>query len=137
MNRKFIKIVLLFAVFYALVYLVSLVTPLEDWNSPMFFLLPFPAFILIYLAIDWFNDFFETKIANTVFFPLAFVILSFIAYYVVLWWYFGNISQLNNNNPVPYDFWEYLRHDAFTVFIFFGIAGWLTRLIIRRTDEKK
>ncbi|MDO8538674.1 MAG: hypothetical protein Q7S21_07385 [archaeon] len=137
MDRKLIKIVLLFAVFYVLVYLIGQFTPLEDWGSPMFFLMPFPVFILMYYAIDWFNQFFETDLANTVFFPLAFVIVSFIAYFVVLWWYFGNISQLNNNVAIPYDFWEFLRHDAFVVFIFFGIAGWLTRLIVRRTDETK
>ena len=135
MQRKDIKIIILFAVFYAIIYFIGLITPLEDWNSPMFFLIPFPAFFLMYYAIDWFNEFYETNLANTVFFALGFVIASFIAYYIVLWWYFGNISQLNNNTPIPYDFWEFLRYDAFVVFIFFSLAGWLTRLIIRRTDE--
>jgi len=114
-SRDKIKLFFLFALTYIILFflpaLTNLISPdmaLHDWFAQTqgftfnvslwdytFILLPFVGFFFLYFLVDWVNEYFETKFASTVYFPLLFVVLSFMAFYVQLMWYYGNIVSLS------------------------------------------
>ncbi|MFH1544738.1 MAG: hypothetical protein ABIE23_01425 [archaeon] len=126
----------------------------------LFFLIPFPAFFFMYLIIDWVNEYFETNLAHNPVFPLLFVILCFAAFYVQIGWYYGNLAVLSSNSQtmvsaavsldpacsgstqfltvdsthqvISICYWNNLIENAFLVFVFAGIAGWLSFMITEK-----
>jgi hypothetical protein len=119
--------------------------PLPQWNLSgfpfvadyMLLLMPFAGFFFIYFLIDWINEFFECKFAFTVLFPVLFFVLSLIAWHIVLIFYFGNISFLNNNVEIPFDSLAYFKNSPFYVFVLSGLLGWSSRKIILILDGRK
>ncbi len=161
-SRDKIKLIALFLVTYVILYLLPFITnainpsiALHDWFAQTngftlnpsrwdytFLLLPFVGFFFIYFLIDWINDFFETNFAKTIYFPLLFVVLSFMAFYLQLYWYYSNISALaaaqgqTVNAGDLFEFWGALRADAFLTFIFAGLGGWISFKIMEMVSEK-
>jgi signal transduction histidine kinase len=175
-TRDAIKLAVLFLSSYVLLYFLPAVSKalfpsaaLHEWGFTLnpsmldytFYLMPFVGFFFIYLLIDWINDFFQTKFASTVFFPLLFVVLSFVAFYVQLYWYYSNIvalakaagqnlvlnlsldsgcqpviSLVNGVRTYNVCFWNTLREDAFLVFVFAGLLGWASYKIMEKVSEK-
>ncbi len=154
--RDTIKLIVLFAVSYILLYFLPAITKalspemaLHEWGFTLnpsmldytFFLMPFVGFFFIYFLIDWINDYFKSDFGYSVFFPLLFVVLSFMAFYVQLYWYFSNLASLAASqgriiNPGDlFDFWSVLRNDAFLVFIFSGLTGWISYKVMQRVSE--
>jgi len=182
--RDTIKLIFLFLLTYLVLYFLPAITKainpevaLHEWGFTLnpsmldytFFLMPFVGFFFIYFLIDWINEFFETNFASSVYFPLLFVVLCFLAFYVQLFWYYSNIASLQNaqaiaqgsnvkyvldislspacqqvielldpaNNLYTYRicFWNTLRADAFFVFIFSGLAGWISRKVMLNVSE--
>ncbi|MFH1695518.1 MAG: hypothetical protein ABH850_03790 [Candidatus Micrarchaeota archaeon] len=167
-KRDTVKLIFLFALTYIILYfLPAIVKPIEsffdffpyfnpikffpthDWGFTLnpsmldytFFLMPLIGFFFIYLLIDWINDYFETDFAKTIYFPLLFVVLSFIAFYVQLYWYYSNLASLAaaQGQIVSatdfFEFWGVLRDSAFLVFIFSGLAGWISYRIMQKVSE--
>ncbi len=177
--RDTIKLIFLFVLSYIILYFLPEITKalnpdvaLHDWGFTLnpsmldytFFLMPFIGFFFIYFLIDWVNEFFETNFASSVYFPLLFVVLCFLAFYVQLFWYYSNIVSLAvaqgqnlildiSLNPTCQSiielidpatglrayricFWNVLRADAFFVFIFSGLAGWISRKVMLNVSEE-
>lgn len=168
-KKKTAKIIVLFIITYIILYFLPFITPLKQWEftslmqaNYLFFLIPFPAFFFMYLIIDWVNEYFETKLAHSPVFPLLFIILCFMAFYVQIGWYYGNLAALHQEaNPqitvssaVSLDYscsgnsqvltpdsthqvinvcyWNNLTENAFLVFVFAGIAGWFSFMIVEK-----
>lgn len=132
------KLIVLFIFFYAVLFAVSnlINLGLTAWsNNPMFWLMPFVGFFFVFIAIDYIDRYLGIKFANTVFFPLAFIIACFISYWVALYIYFGNTAQLSGQTAVVFDFWEKLRASAFLLFVFSGLFGWLSKIAMDRIGK--
>lgn len=90
-----------FVSYFVLFFLSSLsnITGLRGWGpfgdifriDYFFYLIPIPGFFMIFLLIDWIEEFFESKFTRTIWFPLLFFVLGFIAFYIASFWYFCNI----------------------------------------------
>lgn len=131
------KLSALFIFFYAVLFIISnlLNLGLTAWsNNPMFWLMPFAGFFFVFIALDYIDKYLEIKFANTVFFPLAFIIACFFSYWVVLYIYIGNTAQLSGQ-PLVFDLWERLRASAFLLFVFSGLFGWLSKIAMDKITK--
>ncbi len=138
MNFNYIaKLAVLFILFYAVLFVLANILDfgLIKWgNNPMYLLMPFIGFFFVFIAVDYIDKYLEIKFANTIFFPLAFIIACFISYWIVVYWYLGNVAQLNNTQ-VAFDLWEKLRNNAFLIFVFSGLFGWVSKFIMDRIGK--
>ena len=138
MNFNYIaKLAVLFILFYAVLFVLSNILNLGliKWgNNPMYLLMPFIGFFFVFISVDYIDKYLEIKFANTIFFPLAFIIACFVSYWIVVYWYLGNVAQLNNSQ-VAFDFWEKLRNNAFLIFVFSGLFGWVSKFIMDRIGK--
>ncbi len=164
------KLAALFIFFYAVLYVLSNLVDigLTKWSidpahglvNAMFWLMPFVGFFFVFVALDYIDRYLEIKFANTVYFPLAFIIACFISFLAVLSFYIGNTAQLSSQPTQicivkdifcvsPYgtpeqlagpgvaviDFWERLRASAFLLFVFSGLFGWLSKIAMDRAAK--
>lgn len=155
-SRDASKLIVLFLVTYLILFFLPSVTKaigadfaLHEWGFTLnpsmldytFYLMPLIGFFFIYFLIDWANDYFKTGFASSVYFPLLFVVLSFIAFYVQLFWYYSNISSLASaqgqtvNTTDLFEFWSVLRDSAFLVFVFSGLGGWVSNKLMKNVSE--
>jgi len=170
-RNELIAIFFLFIIFYALLYFLSLIGnslkdipllnfifPLNAWDSPTFFLIPIAGFFLIFILIDWIKDYFNSNISFSWVFPVAFIILCLLAFYVNLFFYFYpsfqkaflaicvlDESSCNNwqqslvqkyesqGTPVVFiRYWSEFKSNAFPYFMFAGVFAWLSHFILRK-----
>ena len=66
------------------------------WDYSLFFL-PIAGFFFMYLAIDWIESFFETKFLRSIFFPVFVIVISFVAFFVAVFWLDCNLISLNTD----------------------------------------
>ena len=134
--------------------------PLTDFSSPMFWLVPLAAFFFMYYFIDWYNEYFETKQGFSPVFPIAFVILCFMAFYIALFWYVQNIVDLSGLQGQAFcfsnagcnavrqsvadsgqrimveSFADRFVSSPFVLFMWAGILAWVSRMAIEKLEEK-
>ena len=139
---------LLFIIFYALLYAASVFLqgmagafgnipvigwflPFPGWISPMFFVMPLAGYFIIYLLVDWVNEYFKTQQALSVVFPVVFFVAAIFAYYIALTWYAAYVAGLTGRQP-DFDLWNYLRNSAYYLFVLGGLLGWLARYIVEK-----
>ena len=121
-TNQIIVTAFLFIVFYSLLFILSsaskqissivsdipilnLVAVLPEFESPMFWLMPVVGFFVIFLLVDWVNQYFETEKALSVWFPLLLVMIGFLAFSVSLYFYYGNFAAMKSNEQqsfIPY-----------------------------------
>jgi hypothetical protein len=147
MKKNTLKLLVLFLVSYVSLYFLGVFTPLHDWGFTfdfgrldyMYFLLPITGFFLMYYTIPFLNNFFGDNTATKWFFPIIFFIVSLIAFFTALYFYFANIVSLSNANVNPvelFDFWQQLFDSAFFVFVLSAILGWISFMIIHKPALK-
>ncbi len=107
-------------------------TPVPWETSPMFFVMPIAAFFLLFFLVDWINTHFNTTHAMHPLFPVLFFALGLIAFYVALFWYNSNFVLLGDPNALNFDFWEKLRSNAFSLFLWGGVFGWIARYAVEK-----
>jgi len=66
------------------------------WDYSLFFL-PIAGFFLMYLAIDWIESYFETKFLRSIFFPVFVIVISFMAFFIAVFWLDCNLVSLNTD----------------------------------------
>jgi len=76
--------------------------PIDAWSSLMFFLAPVAGFILAYFAMKWWNDYFDSKEAYSIWFLVIAIIVLVFGYYINLSFYMGESASLNSRNGVKY-----------------------------------
>ena len=139
------KVLFVFVLVYIALYTISLFTPLQDWTLTgldkldyTLFLLPLPGFFFIYLLIPWireelgFGDFF------VYIFPIIFAVASFFAFYVAVFYYFGNQALLAGVDISLFniDYFDQFIKSSFIYFVLAGIGGWGARVLIENFDEE-
>lgn len=143
-------------IFWPLQGIVDLLLPLAVWDSPMYYLLPIPAFFLMYYGTDWIESYFELSEFEKKAFPYVFWIVAIISYYIVLMWYYFNIYQLTlASNAIlqqegisfftylyggtirgevfsglQFDFWQKFTTSPFLVFALASFLGWYMRKFV-------
>ncbi len=76
--------------------------PFDAWSSLMYFLAPVAGFIIAYFAMKWWNDYFESKEAYSIWFLVVVLLVLVFGYYVNLSFYMGEAASLNSRNGVKY-----------------------------------
>ncbi|MFH1752393.1 MAG: hypothetical protein ABH821_05660 [archaeon] len=133
MEKKWFQLLVLFILFYTVMYFVSTFTEIQNWDSPMFYLIPIPAFFFLYFLVDWVNETYKTKLGLQVWYPIAFLVVSLLAYFVAVYWYYHNIHVVLSGLEQPvFDYFAELKQSAFLQFIVFGLLGWVSRIIIEK-----
>ena len=134
--------------------------PLTEFQSLMFWLVPLAGFFLAYYFIGWYNDYFETRQGLSPVFPIALVILCFVAFYIAFFWYVQNLVELSGAQGQAFcfsndhcnalreslasqgrhfmveNFSERFQSSPFVLFMWSGILAWASAAIIAKLEEK-
>ena len=103
------KLIFLFLLSYAVLFMLGAfnqITGFGGWNFSadlsrldfFYALPPISAFFFMYFLVGWIETYFETKFTRTVWFGFSLFILSIIAYYVSLFWFYCNICSSEGAN---------------------------------------
>ncbi|MFA4907052.1 MAG: hypothetical protein WC602_02145 [archaeon] len=131
----YLKIFVLFMVSYNVLYLVSQTGLIYRFDSPMLFVFPIIGFFFTYLITEFASNYFESNLKTNVYFPLLFLILCFVAYWLQLYVYIGNMSFLSGGQLIPFDFFSELRNSPFLVFVLAGLLGWVSAFAVEKTKK--
>lgn len=168
--KKYAILAILFAFFYFLLYaltffgealsklpVLDLFFPLSQWDSPLYWLMPVVGFFIIYLLIDYVKKEFETSFLEKAIFPIFYFLISLLAFYVNLFFYFSsmvgerkificlfdcqNVSQqliaAGKAQEIFFlEFWPQFRASAFFPFVLAGVFAWLTYYILKKLKAK-
>ena len=140
LNNRRLKVLFLFVCTYALLYALGSLTPLQDWDfrgSPfqadwLSFLLPIPAFFLMYLLVEWLDKYFKSDVGHSVWVPALLFGLGLLAWYVVLFWYNKNVYELAGQATVQFDYFGKLFDSHYPEFLLAAFGGWVTRAVVDR-----
>lgn len=80
--------------------LLGFILPFTPWVSFFYWFSPVAGFIFGYFVIKWWNNYFETKEATTVIFPILMILFLIIGFVINLGWFYGEIAHINSvRNP--------------------------------------
>ncbi len=79
---------------------VNLILPLNQWFSMMYWFAPIAGFVFAYYGIKWYNDYFESKFAASIWLLPLLLVALFAGYYINLSWYYGEAARLNTSENV-------------------------------------
>ena len=77
--------------------------PWAEFESYMFFIMPFAGFVFMFFLVDWLNGFLKKKDGSSPVVPFVFFVLAILAFYVAIFWYAGNYADLQSNTQVKYN----------------------------------
>lgn len=79
---------------------IGLLFPFGQWVSILFFITPLVGFVLGYIGIKKYNEYFETEQAYSIIVPILLLVVLFLGYSINLAWYYGNVAQVNNSESL-------------------------------------
>lgn len=168
MNQsRLFKTIVFFVVGYVLLYLIYATQAyLPKWDGygsaifsgqplsgylfvdPLFLFIPIVGFSLVWLSISWFLRHFKDEQVLSIPFALAFLIGSYVAFFVALIGYYWNNAYLvtiaqGDPSPAAASFgftWQYvftnyvtlLLASPFFLFILSGLWGWIAYVLIHQ-----
>ena len=83
--------------------IIGLFLPYDGWNSIMYFLAPIAGFVIAFVMINWWNNYFETKEAAGIAFLAIMVVLLLGGYAINLWIYTNETAVLNSSSNAKYN----------------------------------
>lgn len=86
--------------------------PYTQWVSLFYWFAPITGFIFALFIINWWNDYFETKEAKSIIFPIILIVVLLAGYYVNLSWYYGEAAALNTRNNVQVGLYFCFENEA-------------------------
>ena len=92
--------------------IIGLFIPYNEWVSLMYWFAPIAGFVFAFFAIKWWNSYFETKEASSVWVVLVILLILLGGYYVNLSWYYGEAATLNSRNGVKVGLYFCFDNDA-------------------------
>lgn len=109
------------------------------FRSPMFWVMPLFGFFLLFFAMGWVKKNIETKYSVNIVYPimlLFFVFLSLMAFYLAVYWYVANFAAMQGVEMTPelVDFWGKLHGNAYLLFFWGGIFGWISRFVVEKLN---
>lgn len=76
--------------------IINLVLPYNTWVSLFYWFAPIAGFVFAFFGIKWWNNYFKTKEASSIFFVIILIIFLLVGHYITLNWYNGEIATLNS-----------------------------------------
>lgn len=76
----------------------QLFLPLNPWHSLMYWFAPIAGMIISYFVLKWYNQYFETKFASSIFMFAVLVFALIFGYFINLNWYYGEAAALNSRD---------------------------------------
>lgn len=156
MDSRSIKVLVVFILFYAILFVLSNflgpVLNVKAWAFTsldrldyMLWFVPIAGFFFVYMLIPYlrselgFGGFFVKVL------PIVFAVAAYFAYYVAVFWYFDNVAFLNKVpisqlnlpflDPFGKGFFDLFLNSHFFYFVLAGVGGWAARLLIEKFDE--
>jgi hypothetical protein len=80
--------------------LLQLFLPLNPWHSLMYWFAPIAGIIISYFTLKWYNEYFETKFASSIFILVILIFALVFGYFINLNWYYGEAAALNSRDGV-------------------------------------
>lgn len=80
--------------------LVNFVLPLNQWFSLMYWFAPVAGFVFAYYGLKWYNEYFESTFASSIWILPLLVFVLLAGYYINLSWYYGEAAHLNTSDQV-------------------------------------
>jgi hypothetical protein len=116
--------------------IVNLFLPLPELNSPMYLLMPIAGFFFIFFLVDWANKFFKKQPGFSVLLPVLLLGLAMAAFYIALFWYFGNYAQLAGRTigleEINRLFVTRFKGSGYYIFVLSGLFGWVSRIALEK-----
>ena len=145
MDSKNLKVLFVFIVVYISLYVLSILTPLKEWNFTFdfgsldytLFLLPVPGFFFVYLLLPWIREELAFGKIFIFAFPIIFLVGGFFAFYVAAFYFFGNQAFLANIDISAFniDYFDLFVKSSFIYFVLAGVGGWGARILIENFEE--
>jgi len=139
MDSKTLKVLFIFILSYLAMFILSIISPLNDMNFFAGFdkldysllLLPIVGFFFIYLLIPWLKKelgFGDTFVYS---FPVIFAIGGYFAFFVAINWYFANQATLSGVELSAFNLnvFDMFLKSEYIFFVIGGIFGWATRVV--------
>jgi len=140
MDSKALKVLFIFLLSYFVMYILSIMSPLNDMNFFAGFdkldysllLLPIVGFFFIYLLIPWLKEELGFGDIFVYAFPITFFIGGYFAFFVAINWYFGNQAVLAGVDISAFnlDIFDMFLKSEYIFFIIGGIFGWAAKVLI-------
>ena len=128
-NKQYVYLAGVFLLAYLVVWGVYALF-LGGFKSPMYFLLPIPAFFLAYYIPDFFEV--DSGLFSKNILPITFLVLSVLAFFMAVEIYFSNIAFLNSYSGSWPDFFDLFLHSAYLQVVLFGTIALAWRAIESR-----
>lgn len=78
----------------------NLILPFNSWNSLMYWVAPIAGILMSYFVLKWYNSYYETKFAASIWIPLLLIITLIFGYFINLSWYYGETATLNSRDDL-------------------------------------
>jgi len=116
--------------------ILELFLPVPQMSSPMYFLMPVAGFFLIFFLVEWVNKFFNSRAGFLPILPALLLLLSMLAFYIAIFWYIGNYTQLAGRqlsiDEANRLFVGRFKASAYYLFVLAGILGWAARTSLEK-----
>jgi hypothetical protein len=120
MNNKIKFWLFLIATYILCEVLVYILSKNNFMKSAMYLFLPIVGFIGMYFATPVISQFIKINKLTVL---VLFAMLSLIAFYVALYFFFWNYLKVLNNLPISFNYIKTLTDSAYLEFIIAGIIG--------------
>lgn len=123
-------------------------TPITGYAfvDPLFLVIPFIGFWLMWLALEWYEHHFKDDFVRNVPFALLYMVAAYVVWFLAMIGYFWNNAYLsdlarggNGSSSlgvtfqfVQGQFVEQLLQSPFFVLVLAGLLGWISYLLIHR-----
>ena len=145
MDSNDFKVLFVFAVVYVLLVVLGALTGLQDFALSLDFgkldytllFLPIAGFFFIYLLVPYLRSDLGFGELFIKIFPLLFAIASYLAFYVAVYYFFGNQAYLAGVDISVFNlnYFDLFIGSSFIYFVLAGIGGWGARMLIENFDE--
>jgi hypothetical protein len=86
--------------------------PYTEWVSLFYWFAPIAGFVFAYIALNWWNKYFETKEATSILFLPLIIIILLGGFYLNLAWYYGEAAAQNSNDNVDVALYVCFENDS-------------------------
>ncbi len=141
-----LKVLVVFVLVYAALFVLGIISPLQDWNFTFdfgrldytLFLLPIPGFFFIYYLIPYLRNELGFGQAFIYAFPAIYIIACYLAFYTGVFYFYGNQAFLNNVDISVFqlDYFSMFIDSSFIYFMLAGLGGWGARILMENFSEE-
>ena len=92
--------------------IIGLIIPYNEFVSLLYWFAPIAGFIFAFYAINWWNNYFESKEATSIIFPILLIVILLFGFFINVSWYYGESATLNSRNGVQVSLYPCFDQDV-------------------------